>query len=970
MVAPQQPPSAAKRATSAPRGPDSPDVIAPGALIEVRDTLWRVLKVDQASTGRAVWTVTGVSPYVQDEEAVFLEDYEPSVRVLAPEKTTLVSDESPQHRAGLLYLESLLQDLPPPDDALVIGHKGAFDPLPFQLDPARQALSALRARILIADAVGLGKTLEAGVLLAELIRRGKAKRILVVAVKSMLAQFQKELWTRFAIPLARLDSEGLKRIRERVPTNHNPFHHYDRVIVSVDTLKQNNAFRTHLEASRWDVIVIDEAHNVAERGTNSQRSRLAKLLSSRSSALVMLSATPHDGRATSFASLMNMLDPTAIANPEKYTPEEIRGLFIRRFKKDIKDQISSSFPERRIGKLRVEATPAEEAAYAVLGALTLKKRGRQGVGGGGMLFKTLLEKALFSSPQACLQTIHARIKTLESDATAGDADAAHDIAALRELEIAVAAITANDFSRYRFLVDQLVDKKRGMKWSRKADDRLVIFTERVETLKFLAAELAGALELKDGELKVLHGTLSDVEQQRVVEEFGQEKKPVRVLIASDVASEGINLHFQSHRLVHFDVPWSLMVFQQRNGRIDRYGQEQRPEIHYLLTDSSHPKVRGDARILELLIDKEEQATKNIGDPAALMGKYDEEAEETATARAMEEGQTPEAFERTWKPDAAFDPLEFLLQGAAPEPAAVRAEPHAMPSVFDSVETFLVQALGELQDRRTGRGGLDLRRTEAKHFLEFAMPDDLARRYQRLPADVRPDDGRLQLTADRAVMQQAIKKARSNESDWPDLQYLWELHPAVTWARDRMRALFGRHEAPVIEVKRLAKDESVLVVSGLVPNRLGQPVVHRWYGAVFRGATFERLEALEALLERTRLGTEPLPNTKRPVGDLQALVPEAVAKVREQVLADRADEEQKRSARLEEMRAELSKLRTRKEAQIELDFAGTRSQAKERDGARRGVARTFAEFETWVQETLATEARPFLQVVAVLRGGSK
>lgn len=293
-----------------------------------------------------------------------------------------------EHRAGLLHLESLLQDLPPPDDALVIGHKGAFDPLPFQLDSARQAMSALRARILIADAVGLGKTLEAGVLLSELIRRGKARRILVVAVKSMLTQFQKELWPRFSIPLVRLDSEGLKRIRDRAPTDHNPFHHHDQVIVSVDTLKQNNAFRTHLEASRWDVIFIDEAHNVAERGTNSQRSRLAKLLSSRSDTLIMLSATPHDGRATSFASLMNMLDPTAIANPEQYTPAEIRGLFIRRFKKDIKHQISSSFPERFIRKLPVPASSAEEAAYDALAGLTLKKVGRQGAGVGGMLFKT------------------------------------------------------------------------------------------------------------------------------------------------------------------------------------------------------------------------------------------------------------------------------------------------------------------------------------------------------------------------------------------------------------------------------------------------------------------------------------------------------------------------------------------------------------------------------------------------------
>lgn len=956
--------------TQPPRSPgSSSEVIAPGALIEVRDAQWRVLKVDRVSTGRAAWTVVGVSSYVQDQEAIFLEDYEPSVRVLAPEKTTLVADRSPQHRAGLLYLESLLQDLPPPDDALVIGHRGAFDPLPYQLDPARQALSALRARILIADAVGLGKTLEAGVLLSELIRRGKAKRILVVAVKSMLTQFQKELWTRFSIPLVRLDSEGLKRIRERVPTNHNPFHHYDQVIVSVDTLKQNNAFRSHLEASRWDVIVIDEAHNVAERGTNSQRARLAKLLSSRSDALIMLSATPHDGRATSFASLMNMLDPTAIANPEHYTPEEIRGLFIRRFKKDIQDQVRASFPERVIVKQRVAASAAEEAAYDELAGLKLRKEGRQGAGGGGMLFKTLLEKSLFSSPAACLQTVQGRIAKLEKDSAAGDEDAAHDIDALRRFERAVQAIGGTDFSRYRHLVAQLEDRRKGMKWSRKKDDRLVIFTERVETLKYLKEHLPSDLGLSEGELEVLHGTMPDLEQQRVVESFGQERAKVRVLVASDVGSEGINLHFLSHRLVHFDVPWSLMVFQQRNGRIDRYGQEQQPEIHYLLTESGNPKVRGDTRILELLVEKEEAATKNIGDPASLMGQYDEEAETELTAKAMEEGLSPEEFEESWRPDSTFDPLEFLLSQSASDTRQgdppVSTKPREMPSVYPSREAFLVEALSELSGWSSTSGELALRRDESRAFLEFRMPDDLARRYQRLPAEVRPSDGKLKLTADREVMQKAIRASRGSESAWPELQYLWELHPAVLWARDRMRSLFGRHEAPVLEVNRLEPGEVVLIVSGLVPNRRGQPVVHRWYGAVFRHGSFERLEALGDLLGRTRLGSEPLANTGRSLTGLQELVPLAVDKVRQKVLEERDEADRARSARLGEKRQELARLKVRKEEQLEWRFSSRADERREEE--RRRIHRTFDDFEHWVQETLTTEPQPFLQVVAALRG---
>ena len=349
-----------------------------------------------------------------------------------------------------------------------------------------------------------------------------------------------------------------------------------------------------------------------------------------------------------------------------------------------------------------------------------------------------------------------------------------------------------------------------------------------------------------------------------------------------------------------------------------------------------------------------------------MGKYDQDAEETATAKAIEDGATPEAFVASWTPDAAFDPLEFLLRGAEPSAQKLRAEPHAMPSVFKDTETFMVAALDELTASKRTRSRLDVRRNEDKHFIEFSMPDDLARRYRRVPAEVPVPEGRVQLTADRAVMQQAIRAARSNDAAWPELQYLWELHPAVTWARDRMRALFGRHEAPILDVNRLAKDERVLIVSGLIPNRRGQPVVHRWYAAVFRGKKFSRLEDLDALLTRTKLGAEPLANTGRTPGDLQELVAEAVKQVRERVITVRTEEEVARAARIGQVRAELTKLRERKEQQIALTLAGRGAQ---RDQEQRNVKRTFDEFESWVQDTLATEPQPFLQVIAALRGAS-
>jgi SNF2 family DNA or RNA helicase len=290
----------------------------------MRDAEWIVKRVDRTSTGGLSLLVMGVSEIVRGREARFLTEIDKSINVLDPADTALVPDSSAQYRDTRLYLESLLRQSPPTEENLYIGHKAGIDVLPYQLDPAIQALEQPRQRILMADATGLGKTIEVGVLLSELIRRGKGKRILAVTTKSMMTQFQKELWSRFTIPLVRLDSIGIQRIRNHIPTNANPFQYYDRAIVSIDTLKQDSEYRVYLENCYWDIIVIDEAQNVAERGTQtSMRSKLAKLLSGRSDTLIMTSATPHDGKAPSFASLMNMLDPTAIADPEHYVREDI-----------------------------------------------------------------------------------------------------------------------------------------------------------------------------------------------------------------------------------------------------------------------------------------------------------------------------------------------------------------------------------------------------------------------------------------------------------------------------------------------------------------------------------------------------------------------------------------------------------------------------------------------------------------------
>jgi superfamily II DNA/RNA helicase len=225
---------------------------------------------------------------------------------------------------------------------------------------------------------------------------------------------------------------------------------------------------------------------------------------------------------------------------------------------------------------------------------------------GQLLFRIVLEKALFSSPDAARHTIAQRLKKI---ASSNSPDAAADRQTLQELDASLAAVDANRFTKYRRLV-KILSPDGALRWnSANPEDRLVIFTERLETLDFLRRNLARDLNLTKEQIAAVHGSgISEDELTTIIEDFGRRQSPIRLLLATDIASEGLNLHYLSHKLIHFDAPWSLMVFQQRNGRIDRYGQERIPHIVYLMTKSANEDIRGDLRILELLTQKDEEAT--------------------------------------------------------------------------------------------------------------------------------------------------------------------------------------------------------------------------------------------------------------------------------------------------------------------------------------------------------------------------
>ena len=952
---------------------------APGARALIRDEEWIVQNSDVCQLGGWQLSSIGISETVRNRRALFLSQLE-DVTLIDPAKTELVFDESPSFIASRLYVESKLRQSALQGDAVVQGHRAVMDALPFQLVPAHQVLRQLRPRLLIADTVGLGKTLEAGILTAELMRRGKARRVLVVTTKSMMLQFQQEFWNRFTISLTRLDSAGIQRIRREIPSNHNPFNYFDRTIISVDTLKRDSEYRHYLEKAWWDLIIIDEAHNVSYKGNRTQSNRLAGLLATRSDALVLLTATPHNGKRDSFASLMRMLDPTVLPAGADYTRDDVAHLFVRRFKKDVKDQMRQDFPEREVFRLERPASPAENAAFNCLGDLKLASDASQ-QREGTMLFRTTLEKALFSSPAACLQTLKERLRKLQAK------DANHpDIAALSELQDLVAAIGPAEFSKYQHLVDQL---RSGAHWkwdSREPSDRLVLFTERIETLKFLQTELPKALGLPADAVAVLHGQLADVDIQATVKAFGSAHSPLRLLIASDVASEGLNLHYQSHRLIHFDISWSLMVFQQRNGRVDRYGQLQVPKIGYMLTVPHHERIRGDMRYLEILIEKDEQAAKNIGDPSAFMGLYDEELEVAKVAAAMESNTSAEAFAAQLA-QGDVDPFEALWSAAQADaaptaqdarPANVQAAPSAptsaptgtVTSLFGDDYTYVRDALTWLR-KASPREYNPVQSDDAKRTLSFQPSSDLAPLLRReLASEMWPTDNQFALSADKVLVDAAIQQAR-DANTWPQVHYLWPLHPICQWLDYKLMALFGRQRAPVIRVQHgVAPGEAIVVVLGQAPNRRGQTMLTQWMGVhLGKDGQPQTVLSLEEVMQRTGFGSSALANDGQavPMAHIQAALPAVVQMAERHLKPVKQAFDADCRARLGRELDKLKTLQHKHFAQLELDFAKGIEQvnAARRKQRENDTADLFKNYQQWIKDTLELDDRAQLTIVAAL-----
>ena len=976
----------------------------PGAVIQLRTATWKVLGTSPLKGGYREIHCRGLSSIVRDKEARFVWNLEKGARILDPKAVRLVPDTSSGLIDTKLHLAAAFRATPTTTRSPLTLGRAAIDDLTFQHLPVERALAQDRVRLLIADDVGLGKTLEAGLITSELALRGRADRILVVTTRAMLTQFQKEFWTRFSIPLSRLDSAAIRRMRNKIPAHYNVFDQFDRSIVSIDTLKRDTQIRDALEHSYWDLIIIDEAHNAAERksaaGSNSQRAELAQLLSRRTDSLLLLTATPHDGSQESFASLIKMLDPTRVPDPSRLHRSDIEDLVIRRFRSspEVVADIGREVPKRQLFPRRFPLSPQEEVAYQAIADLHLDLDEEQTRGRAIDLFRTTIAKAIFSSPAACFETLSRRIRSIENGSARGTLA---DRDRLRVLADHVAAIDTGAFSKYQELLNLL----RQLNWTgREARDRLVIFSERIATVSWLAERLREDLGLSvDQVARVDGGSVeADVRTQEVIEAFGQERSPIRILIASDMASEGLNLHFQCHRLIHFDLPWSLLRFQQRNGRIDRYGQDRPPQISYFVGESTHPKVR-QMWVLEKLVAKDEAAQAGVGDPAVFLGAGDADGEEAVVAEAVATGIGAEAFERQMDARAAEavthmsvdDEFAALFGDYAAQAPADAAPPtdQAPPRLYPDTFTY-ARAMIERLSRPEEKAFPELPKIhQADRLIQLAIPDDMRARdgfgyasegavdSRFMPEEAVGPGGRIELSDQPGVINQAINDAKAQERAWPTVQFLWDGHPILQWFADRSSTFFPEHAAPVAPLMgRLPPGDVAVILHGAIPNANGAPVVDRWAVVIRSADGTVRIEEVDAFLERTRLAGD---TPSRPLEDLsaaQAAIPVAVDRFQTHLVDLRKTREADIQRDLDVVLDRLSALETRFRTQLTLDLGdvpgtdeGLSPVEKRRLTIRRKreqeIEKLFHDWTDWFERTrkVVADPNPHVDVKAVFVG---
>lgn len=524
----------------------------------------------------------------------------------------------------------------PPEGRYAAFVSGRISPEPYQFAPLARLLTGPRRSLLIADDVGLGKTVEAGICLLELIARGVGNRILIVVPPGLIPQWIDEMHDKFGLEFRPIEnSAALDRAQTDLSEGLQPWAYFDRVITSTEYLKRREINAAAL-VHPWDVIVVDEAHYLAESGTaanpySTARTRLGPKLREVSRALILLTATPHNGFRHSFRSLLELVEPTnaTLHGRNEDIQRRVSRSMIRRLKPQIVKSAADgnptpAFPLREpVQRIEVAGLSADEREIFSLVTEYCSKTIKAATGtqeSDLVLFAMqIVKKRMLSSRNALKETVKNRLDAVSSRQAEepppraelrelqGDLQLTEAVAertAHRVLRAAVARDAKRRASEKKQLkaIQALIDRVAGRPDPKvsalvadierdvlsKPGEKAIVFTEYRDTLSALREAFGAQPQLRESYCE-LTGGLSPRQRKTRIARFHE--ADCRVLLATDAASEGLNLQHQCCRLYHFELPWNPNRLEQRNGRIDRHGQTRSPVIRYLFyPDSPEDRV--------------------------------------------------------------------------------------------------------------------------------------------------------------------------------------------------------------------------------------------------------------------------------------------------------------------------------------------------------------------------------------------
>jgi ERCC4-related helicase len=595
--------------------------------ILLRDRVWRVDSATNVAENRTLFRLLDAENGERLEALCPPEEFE-SVAEEAPTfSKNAVSAFGAWQSANLALKLSCVDS---GDFAAFYG--GRISPEHYQFAPIALLLQLPRPSLLIADDVGLGKTIEAGICLLELIARGRGKRILLIVPPGLISQWQEEMLTKFGLKFESIENAAaLERAQTRLSEGVKPWAFLNRIITSIEYLKKREILATALEP-QWDAIVVDEAHYLAESGTPKNpyltaRARLGPKLRESAKSLILLSATPHNGYSHSFRSLIEIIEPTdaSFLGDKEVIARRVGRSMIRRLKGEITrsgadGEIISAFKVREAVKaISVNnLADAEIAVFKKISSYCAKTVAAAAETDDAELVSfamQIIKKRMLSSRTALTNTVRKRLEALSGRAQQEEAPTKSEVRefqgdlplnektqeriAARVVRAAISKDAKRRNAERKQLqeIQKLIDQVQAMPDPKiealiadlNADvmpmpgEKAIIFTEYFDTLGAIKTALTSRPEFRDCCVE-LTGGLSSKKRQGRLAEFETSGK--RLLLATDAASEGLNLQHSCRRIYHFELSWNPNRMEQRNGRVDRHGQERNPIIRYLFYPDS------------------------------------------------------------------------------------------------------------------------------------------------------------------------------------------------------------------------------------------------------------------------------------------------------------------------------------------------------------------------------------------------